>query len=285
MMQASVLWSNEPNMRPLSPGKERDAESGNDYFGARYFASTMGRFLSPDWAAKAEPVPYAKLDNPQSLNLYAYVLNNPLGHVDVDGHAGLGEPCGGGYGPCPSSGININWSDKFRPLCICNGPPTDSNGKPLPPPNPVPGGAPGTNWKWNPNPQNSRGGTWGPDKWDGKTQGSPPSASWDDQSGKGGVDHWDVDIGTRTRERWDVNGNSLTPGQAHGTQPIPFSTQLGADLIFGAAIGYTRLTEGLQNLGDDLRNISPPSFPNSPGTGGMLPPMPIPPSPVWFLIP
>jgi hypothetical protein len=29
----------------------------------------MGRFMSPDWSAKAEPVPYAKLDNRQSLNL------------------------------------------------------------------------------------------------------------------------------------------------------------------------------------------------------------------------
>jgi hypothetical protein len=31
----------------------------------------MGRFMSPDWSAKVEPVPYAKLDDPQSLNLYA----------------------------------------------------------------------------------------------------------------------------------------------------------------------------------------------------------------------
>ena len=67
-------------------GKERDSESGNDYFGARYYASTMGRFMSPDWSAKAEPVPYAKLDDPQSLNLYAYVGNNPLRTVDPDGH-------------------------------------------------------------------------------------------------------------------------------------------------------------------------------------------------------
>jgi RHS repeat-associated protein len=67
-------------------GKERDAESGNDYFGARYYASSMGRFMSPDWSAKQEPVPYAKLDNPQSLNLYAYVLNNPLDKTDPDGH-------------------------------------------------------------------------------------------------------------------------------------------------------------------------------------------------------
>ena len=67
-------------------GKERDAESGNDYFEARYYASSMGRFMSPDWSAKAEPVPYAKLGDPQTLNLYAYVGNNPLIHIDADGH-------------------------------------------------------------------------------------------------------------------------------------------------------------------------------------------------------
>jgi RHS repeat-associated protein len=67
-------------------GKERDSESGNDYFGARYYASSMGRFMSPDWSAKEEPVPYAKLGDPQTLNLYAYVGNNPLSRVDVDGH-------------------------------------------------------------------------------------------------------------------------------------------------------------------------------------------------------
>jgi RHS repeat-associated protein len=67
-------------------GKERDSESGNDYFMARYFSSSMGGFMSPDWSAKAEPVPYAKLDDPQSLNLYSYVRNNPLSRTDPDGH-------------------------------------------------------------------------------------------------------------------------------------------------------------------------------------------------------
>jgi len=71
-------------------GKERDTESGNDYFEARYYSSSMGRFMSADWSAKVEPVPYAKLGNPQSLNLYAYVLNNPLSKVDKDGHLGCG---------------------------------------------------------------------------------------------------------------------------------------------------------------------------------------------------
>lgn len=67
-------------------GKERDIESGLDYFGARYYLSNIGRFMSADWSAQAEPVPYAKLDDPQTLNLFAYVRNNPVGLVDPDGH-------------------------------------------------------------------------------------------------------------------------------------------------------------------------------------------------------
>jgi hypothetical protein len=42
--------------------------------------------MSPDWAAQEEPVPYAILDDPQSLNLYGYMRNNPLGGSDPDGH-------------------------------------------------------------------------------------------------------------------------------------------------------------------------------------------------------
>jgi RHS repeat-associated protein len=66
--------------------KERDAESGLDYFGARYYGSSMGRWMSPDWSAKPEAVPYSVLDNPQSLNLYGYEGNNPLSKADKDGH-------------------------------------------------------------------------------------------------------------------------------------------------------------------------------------------------------
>lgn len=67
-------------------GREHDQESGNDFMLARYYSSNAGRFLSPDWSARAEPVPYAKLDDPQTLNLYQYMRNNPLGGVDPDGH-------------------------------------------------------------------------------------------------------------------------------------------------------------------------------------------------------
>ena len=67
-------------------GKERDTESGLDYFGARHCASSMGRMMSPDWSAKVVLVPYAKLGDPQSLHLCSYVGNNPLSRIDRDGH-------------------------------------------------------------------------------------------------------------------------------------------------------------------------------------------------------
>jgi RHS repeat-associated protein len=67
-------------------GKERDSESGLDYFGARYYSNGLGRFITPDWAAKAVDVPYAEFADPQSLNLYSYVRNIPTAKADPDGH-------------------------------------------------------------------------------------------------------------------------------------------------------------------------------------------------------
>jgi RHS repeat-associated protein len=67
-------------------GKERDPESGLDNFGARYFSSQYGRFMTPDWAVRPTAVPYAMFGDPQTLNLYGYVRNNPLSKSDIDGH-------------------------------------------------------------------------------------------------------------------------------------------------------------------------------------------------------
>jgi len=67
-------------------GKERDAETNLDYFGARNFNSAMARFTIPDWAAKPTAVPYASYGNPQTLNLYSYVKNDPTTTDDHDGH-------------------------------------------------------------------------------------------------------------------------------------------------------------------------------------------------------
>lgn len=67
-------------------GKERDPETGCDYFGARYYCNPIGRFITADWAASPTAVPYANFGNPQSLNLYSYVKNNPTTFGDPDGH-------------------------------------------------------------------------------------------------------------------------------------------------------------------------------------------------------
>jgi RHS repeat-associated protein len=69
-------------------GKERDAETGDssatqaaDYFEARYLSGTIGRFASPD------PVFFTpeRVHDPQQLNRYAYVRNNPLRLIDPSG--------------------------------------------------------------------------------------------------------------------------------------------------------------------------------------------------------
>ena len=60
-------------------GKERDNESGLDYFQARYFSGAGGRFTSVD------PALAVSLKDPQTWNRYVYVKNRPLNYVDPDG--------------------------------------------------------------------------------------------------------------------------------------------------------------------------------------------------------
>lgn len=73
-------------------GKERDTETQNDDFGAREYTWRFGRWLSSDWSATPVPVAYANLSNPQTLNLYAMVTDDPESFADLDGHTE--EPLG-----------------------------------------------------------------------------------------------------------------------------------------------------------------------------------------------
>src|SRR5580700_4252135 len=80
MSTGGICWESLEILHRIT-GKERDTESGLDYFGARYYASSMGRFMSPDpgWYLQAD------VRNPQSWNQYSYVLNNPLKNTDPTG--------------------------------------------------------------------------------------------------------------------------------------------------------------------------------------------------------
>ena len=69
------------DVRQKFTGKERDIETGLDYFGARYYTNIQGRFTTVD-PMKIEA---RHLVNPQDLNRYSYVSNSPLVHVDPDG--------------------------------------------------------------------------------------------------------------------------------------------------------------------------------------------------------
>ena len=92
-LHPGITWSNsttalglrtlavENRVRSRCTGKERDAESGLDNFGARYNASSMGRFMTPDPLYIEEQ----KMLDPQQLNLYSYVRNNPLSLTDPTG--------------------------------------------------------------------------------------------------------------------------------------------------------------------------------------------------------
>jgi RHS repeat-associated protein len=74
-----AVTDTDPNPYKFT-GKERDAESGLDYFGARYYGSGMGRFMSADPLMAS-----AHASDPQSWNRYAYTFNNPLRYIDPDG--------------------------------------------------------------------------------------------------------------------------------------------------------------------------------------------------------
>ena len=79
-------------------GKERDSESGLDYFEARFFGSALGRFTSPDPENANGTV-----SDPQSWNGYAYARNNPLVFTDPDGET---------YKICDGAGVICTTTDQ-----------------------------------------------------------------------------------------------------------------------------------------------------------------------------
>jgi RHS repeat-associated protein len=83
-------YSATDGVRQKFTQKERDNETGLDYFLARYYASTQGRFTTPDPLLAS-----GTIYDPQTWNRYAYTLNNPLRFVDPTGLYVFSEALGG----------------------------------------------------------------------------------------------------------------------------------------------------------------------------------------------
>jgi RHS repeat-associated protein len=62
-------------------GQPHDNGTGLDYFGARFYSASMGRFISPDPVLLTS----SRMRQPHTLNLYAYANNNPLRYIDPSG--------------------------------------------------------------------------------------------------------------------------------------------------------------------------------------------------------
>ena len=105
-----LYTNNCPQNNYKFEGKERDTETSNDDFGARYYSWRFGRWLSADWSAVPVPVPYANLTNPQTLNLYAMVADDPESFADLDGHtpADLNDPACAPGRPCAKTSTGPN---------------------------------------------------------------------------------------------------------------------------------------------------------------------------------
>lgn len=188
-------------------GKERDSETGNDFFDARYYSSAFGRFMTPDWSGKPTTVPYAKFGDPQTLNLYSYVENEPINKIDADGHNynQPGQPGGKDCNAGNQSGCDMtkaaqqqaqNQADAQKPPQPA---PTNPDGSPKAPPTTDSNGdpiVPGVNG-WKPGPGSAGGSRdvrWGPTKpipADPSKGEGQPNASWDP------IGHWDVKTGKK----------------------------------------------------------------------------------------
>jgi|GEM_PF-6974532 len=78
---SSLLFGASDGIEQKFTGQIRDSETGMDFFPARYYASAVERFMSPD-----APLIGSDPEDPQSWNLYSYARNRPMNATDPTGH-------------------------------------------------------------------------------------------------------------------------------------------------------------------------------------------------------
>jgi RHS repeat-associated protein len=273
----STVKSTPPNAPACDPspdfytGKQRDQESNLDDFGARYFSSQWGRWMSPDWSASPSAVPYATLANPQSLNLYAYVGNDPVNGEDPDGHMvfATGTGCGNSDFTCsmdefddpavqadkeaPASDQSSQQNQQAQQQTTPAPTPNPNGSVPAPPPGKGPGWKPGdplTPNEWVP----GQGSTDRPTRWGPKYPipgQSPPNTSWDAPNG-----HWDNPDGKGNTTRWLPGGVPVD----HDNNPLT------RNVVRGAAAGAAAIGTGyiIYRVIRMLPLLAPPLWPTIP---------------------
>ncbi len=189
------------------------------FYNARYYDGTLGRFLSADTIV---PSPA----NPQSLNRYAYVLNNPLRYTDPSGHFDV--PIGECGELCQLLGFsdwdtfNAWWSTlaglldgKFQKMLI--------------------------DAKW---------GDILPFTWDPETIGPPliQNMAFVKDFGTGKLKFWDVDVGISV-DFWNVEEQWLTGYQQTGSagELVPFDSPRHPWYVHNILKGQLLSITGMEN--------------------------------------
>jgi RHS repeat-associated protein len=228
---ASISYSDEVH----------DEETGLDTYQYRSYNPRLGRWMSPDPSSEH----YANLANPQSLNLYTFVTDDPLKFIDdqgldsdpggdcagdgsdgSDGGSGCegdnggtsgGSGDGGGVSCGPTDGSCVTVTAPPDPPVDPDPPPTST---PTPPTNPAPGGG-GTSPTRNPNlkpcpttvplPKNPAP--------------TPPSAS--------AIQAPPVTSGTLTISTNNVTNSGPSSGATDGHAWITFTTDAGVTYTYG----------------------------------------------------
>ncbi len=189
-------------------GQEQDSETGLSNYNARLYDSELGRFLSPDTIV-SDP------ENPQNLNRYSYVYNNPLSYTDPTGHRGVWEQLWleiTGRDNRPES--SDPWANYNTGGCkTCGGPPPNTGGG-----------------------SNSGGGSKGGGSKGGTTSGNSGGSS----SGNNSEGYNALTFGTASNYMYanyissQYNGQSLVSSEAF----ISFGEMIGASQLNAALTGY-----------------------------------------------
>ncbi len=116
-IQQTLVSTYDPQLK--FSGKERDAESQLDYFGARYYDRDIYRFISPDPIRPQTNL----LHDTIGMNLYSYCADNPLSFLDSDGRQIVRVALSGiakdGTGETVHLWLDTRFADKISDFISC----------------------------------------------------------------------------------------------------------------------------------------------------------------------